>query len=232
VKGGWEELVMRAGIRRPRISEFPDLNSKLQQPHTQTQKRSSDWPVQTTMFAMISTIRQLPQPRFKSRFFVLSSVSPYHPSKGGLDDEDPVVAQEIMNDPYRCYVFETGKPCWRTLEQYSNSNAEGLYGYLRWMLTSEKACKSIDDDHVVRRALVGWNDQAGDEATVPPSDEVPPISTGKEAQTFLYKLCKIPKEVPARFKDTKDVSMWITGHDIIGLFHMLPISWNASAPRK
>jgi hypothetical protein len=85
------------------------------------------------------------------------------------------------------------------------------------MLTNEKACEGVNDDHIVRQALLQWNYQAGHQATVPPSVENPSVPAGKAGEASLRKPSN---EVSARFKDTTRELIWITGHDIIGLFHM------------
>ncbi|KAI4658479.1 uncharacterized protein J4E79_006885 [Alternaria viburni] len=124
----------------------------------------------------------------------------YDPSQEYIDDEDSEIGQLIKADPYWRYVLKTGS-------------------YLRWMLTAEKACKGVDDDHIVRRGLIQWNNQAGYSATIPPSDDVPPYATGKNAPSLLKKLVvSVPS--PERFKTAGGKPIWICGSDIIGLFHM------------
>ena len=144
----------------------------------------------------------------------------YDPSQEYIDDEDSEIGQLIKADPYWRYVLKTERYAGRTLQQLDNDKSDdNCVGYLRWMLTAEKACKGVDENHIVRRGLLQWNNQAGYRATIPPSDEVPPYATGKNAPSLLKKLVvSVPS--PERFKTACGKTIWICGSDIIGLFHM------------
>jgi hypothetical protein len=87
------------------------------------------------------------------------------------------------------------------------------------VVDEREACNGVDDDHIVRQGLIQWNNQAGYQATIPSSDEIPPYTTGIAAPNVLKKMkysFPSPERLKARFKEP----IWIDGYDIIGLFHM------------
>lgn len=75
------------------------------------------------------------------------------PFKETLDDE---VNQEYRtraaNDPYTHYILKTGKHKGKTLKQVHEQDND--HGYLNWMLTKPKACAGLDEDHIMKKAIL------------------------------------------------------------------------------
>ena len=133
----------------------------------------------------------------------ISRSTDYDPFAEYLHNEASEAGQIIKNDPYRRYLLKTGKHSGRTVKQMNDDRTDDeRFGYLLWMLTNEKANRGDDDEHIVRRALLQCNEQAGLNATIPPSDNVPPVGMIKDGPPLLQKLA-ITVPSPERFKDVR-----------------------------
>ncbi|KAI2477999.1 hypothetical protein Ptr902_10682 [Pyrenophora tritici-repentis] len=129
---------------------------------------------------------------------------------GGTNEEYCARAE---SDPYTHYILKTGKYKGKTIKQIHEQVSE-KGNYLTWMLTNAKACKDLDEGHIVRRAIVHWDSEAKNtEPAVTPS-KAPSARSGPAATSAA------PGSPAARFRDSQGKKKWIDGMDIIGLFHM------------
>jgi hypothetical protein len=117
----------------------------------------------------------------------------------------------IESDPYEKYHLKTGKHRSHTLKELNSMNQ---CGYLKWMLTNSKACKDVDDDHIVKKGLLQWASTTG--------QEVPQAETTAETPSAAGPSTAAPVDnaESRRFKNEAGIWITISGFDIIGLFNI------------
>ncbi|CAA9964437.1 hypothetical protein CFE70_010513 [Pyrenophora teres f. teres 0-1] len=166
-----------------------------------------------------SSARSSGQPRtpYKKNNFV--------PANETLDGEtNEEYRTRAESDPYTHYILKTGKHRGKTIKQVHESDCDK--SYLNWMLTNPKACKDLNEDHIVRRAVVHWDSEAKNTAPAVAPSQASPASNGPAADSA------IPESAATRFRDSRGMDIWITGMDIIGLFHMKESQLTRAGVRK
>lgn len=140
----------------------------------------------------------------------------FDPGQEGIDeDADEAQRAFVQEDPYHRYRLKTGKHRNHTLKHVNDIPD---HGYLEWMLTKPKACRDVDDEHIVKKGLLQWvaltggpaPDRAAETTDISSATSVAGPSTADPAAA----------SDTSRFKDAAGRSIWIDGFDIIGLFHM------------
>jgi hypothetical protein len=142
------------------------------------------------------------RPPYKKGSFIPSQES----LDGEVDEEDRTRAE---SDPYTHYMLKTGKHRGKTRKQIHD---EGDPGYIRWMHTNPKACKDSDDDHIVKKGLVHWESEVAGTVTANP--------TAAKATASTKSSNPAADSQTNRFRESQGRVIWITGFDVIGLFHM------------
>ncbi|KAF2831487.1 hypothetical protein CC86DRAFT_342330 [Ophiobolus disseminans] len=132
------------------------------------------------------------------------------PTLEGIDEDvDEAQRTLIEENPYHRYQLKTGKHRGHTLKHVND--VQDL-GYLGWMLGKPKACRDVDDSHIVKKGLLQWKGLT--DRPAPDSAAASTPTVGQDTSNTTTPAAT------SRFQDAAGNPIWIDGFDIIALFHM------------